>query len=91
MYICESCQEQITAGIPSTLVTTETRFRAYWGHQVDPKTQKKRRILIGKGWEIVRQKRMCPTCAQTHPPHKGASTPEDFDLRIGDEPNHLRR
>jgi hypothetical protein len=49
MYICEVCKTKVGPGVPSNLVVTETRPKAYPGGST--------------GYETVKEVRACPSCA----------------------------
>jgi len=77
MYRCEYCQQLQAAGISSVLVPVETRVVTYPFREDAlpplPKKQgdrtRRRRTLDrrddpgGTGYETVRERRCCPTCA----------------------------
>jgi len=73
MYRCESCQQSVGPSIPSHLVTVATRwvefpFRQkvhFVGHAL---REKWRDDPGGEGPQVVRQQRLCPTCAKRPPP-----------------------
>ena len=54
MFICDICDTCTQPHEPMTRLVAETRPRAYrnpWGD------------VIGRGWEIVRERAACPRCA----------------------------
>lgn len=53
MYKCEACGNQTKPRTPCHVVPVEMREKVYPPRQGDPG---------GRGYEIVREKRVCPSC-----------------------------
>lgn len=79
MYRCEICQQVAPAGTPSLTVPAEVRPRTYPvrkdalpglpkkgrnGRKIPRKHLESRDDLGGQGFEIVREVRCCPACAE---------------------------
>lgn len=61
MFNCESCQRPTGPRVSPILVVTETRERVYLGIGRDEED----RVLVpvGTGYEIVKERKICPACA----------------------------
>ena len=54
MFKCEKCGKNIGPSISPVVVITEKREKVY-----PPRTKEDRE---GRGWEIVKEIRVCPSC-----------------------------
>jgi len=53
MFICDYCHKCSKSGEPCNKVVTEIRNRVYKNDEG---------IIIGKGWEIVKEEKRCNNC-----------------------------
>jgi uncharacterized protein YqkB len=61
MFKCGSCRAQQAKGVKTTRLVVERRPKDYT--RLDKNGQP---VLIGRGWEIVRELLVCPPCADTN-------------------------
>lgn len=72
MYRCEDCKQMTAAGAPQHRVVIAMRHCLYpWPKPRTPELEEKlKRKPPPEGWEIVRELKLCASCASAHQPNE---------------------
>ncbi len=67
MYRCDECNEAVGSRISLVRVVSETRLKHYPARpKVNRVVKRGKRVDVddpgGEGWEIARERHLCPTC-----------------------------